>query len=298
MIQKFLFPFCIVFIFLACDQQELRNLKINNHTLKTENSGMLEEIESYIRIINEIESNLTDIKERENLITLNTLDDIVSEREKREAILTDIKTINDLMVENKNKITHLQNKLNDSNSEFEKMVSRLSKRIKAKNDQIDQLKEELKIKDLELGKLTYQVTNLTNTVDTLTKTYIRNNLALQTSNDIIKEKDELLNTGFFTIGSRKDLKLKQVIEDEGGILGIGSVQQLKTDFNHNAFRQIDIRMTNIIPIDTKKLTLITNHPKTSYKLFFNDKEDKIEALEITDPNEFWNSSKYLVVMTN
>ena len=77
-----------------------------------------------------------------------------------------------------------------------------------------------------------------------------------------------------------------------------AAQQLRDDFNPEAFSKVDIRTTEIIPIDAKKLKIVTSHPKESYELFRNEEKGSIEALQILNPEEFWNSSKYLVVMTN
>ncbi len=248
---------------------------------------------------NAIEDNLTDIKERENMINLKKSGgDLTFEEDLKESIILDIQMINALMAENQNRINELSNRLAETNSEFKRMVDRLKKRIKEKDIVITGLKEELENKDIANSRLSEKVAFLAVSMDTLTAKTERQGIIIQTSSDIIREKDELLNAGFVTIGSHKDLKVKEVIEDEGGILGIGSTQQLRSNFNQDAFSRIDIRTTSIIPIDAKKLKIVTNHPKESYELFFNEERGNVEAIQILNADKFWNSSKYLVVMTN
>ena len=288
----------IISVLVSCNQQELKNLKYSNHFLKSENSELSSQIESYLSIFNEIENNLADIKERENLIDLKTGGDLSVEEDVKESIIEDIQMINALMAENQNKIQELSNSLAETNAEFKQMVNRLNKRIKERDNAIAELKVKLENSSRENRLLAEQITTLNQDIDTLKTINERQELVIQTTTGIIEEKDELLNAAFVTIGSHKDLKNKAVIEDEGGILGIGSTQQLKNDFNTKAFSKVDIRTTEIIPIDARKLKLVTNHPKESYELFINEEKGNIEALQILNPEVFWNSSRYLVVMTN
>lgn len=271
----------IIVAFISCDQQEIKNLKYRNHSLKTSNLELNAEIESYLHAFNAIEDNLAEIKRRENMIDLKKSGgDLMFEEDLKESIILDIQMINGLMAENLSKINDLSNRLSESNSEFKQMVNRLKNRIQEKDIVIASLKTELENENIENSRLSERVTLLAVSVDTLTAKSERQDLVIQTSSDIIREKDELLNAGFVTIGSHKDLKVKEVIEDEGGILGIGSTQQLKSNFNQNAFSRIDIRTTNVIPIDAKKLKFVTNHPKESYELFFNEERGNVEAIQI------------------
>ena len=72
---------------------------------------------------------------------------------------------------------------------------------------------------------------------------------------------------------------------------------MKQDFNPSAFTAIDMMQTNKIELDGKEASLITNHPSDSYKLERNANEE-VKDIIITDPEKFWSTSKYLVVMVN
>lgn len=298
-VQRHLISIVVIsLLFQSCDQQELRNLQYTNHNLKSSNAELTTELESYMKTFNDVETNLAEIKARENLIDLKKGGgDLQLAGDLKQSIIQDVRMINGLMVENKNKLTQLMIQLSESKSEFKKMVVRLNKRLQERENEIAELKVELESRNIENEQLTHRVSGLASTVDTLKLTTERQEMVIQTSSEMLKEKDDYINEAFVTIGSYKDLKVKEVIKDEGGILGIGSSQELRGDFNPDAFRQVDIRTTSIIPIDAKKLKLITSHPEGSYELFRNGK-DKIEALQILKPEEFWNSSKYLVLMTN
>ena len=68
------------------------------------------------------------------------------------------------------------------------------------------------------------------------------------------------------------------------------------DFNKDAFTQIDYTAVNTIAVVGKNAKMVSTHPTGSYKL--QRENDKIKAIEITDPENFWKASKYLVVVTD
>ena len=72
---------------------------------------------------------------------------------------------------------------------------------------------------------------------------------------------------------------------------------LRDDFNSEKFNKIDITATTTIPISGATAELVTNHPSDSY-VIEGDEEKSVDRLVIIDPDRFWNSSKYLVVVTN
>jgi predicted Zn-dependent protease len=65
------------------------------------------------------------------------------------------------------------------------------------------------------------------------------------------------------------------------------------EFNKEYFTKINIEQTNSINLGAKKVKILTNHPKSSYKLVG---EKPVEKLEITNAQDFWSTSKYLVIV--
>lgn len=79
---------------------------------------------------------------------------------------------------------------------------------------------------------------------------------------------------------------------EQGILADGKV--LRGNFNKNYFTKIDIRVDKEIKFYSKTAKLLTMHPSSSYTLTQDDKKQYV--LKITNPQIFWSTSKYLVVL--
>jgi phage gpG-like protein len=193
----------------------------------------------------------------------------------QEQIVADIQAIQELLQKNKNRLSSVSQKLKDANLkifEMEKTIERLADQIQTKDAQIASLQEQL----IKLnGELEY-----------LFNEY----------NDRVAEvgaKEDELNMAWYAFGTTKELIENGVITKEGGVIGIGKTKKLKEDFNKNYFTKIDIRDVTSIPLQAKSAKVLTNHSSKSYKFEGNGKADKFV---ITDAKEFWNSSKYLVIV--
>ncbi len=282
--------------FVACNQDKIDKLESENQELATQTQSLNQELETYMKTFNEIEANLKEIKAREENINTKTSDNVEYENsDKKAEIVTDIQAINTLMAENKEKISSLQDKLESSNSEFKKMVSSLNYRINQKDEEITSLKGELETLNIEKEQLAKNVETLTSRIDTLSVEKEEQLATIEEQQSKIEDQTEALNTAYVAIGSYKDLRDEEVVVKEGGVLGLGSTERLNDQINNEAFSKIDITEVRSIPVLAKKVELVSVHPAGSYEFELNA-EEKIEKLVILDPEKFWASSKYLVVM--
>jgi len=271
--------------FVACNQKELKQLKEQNQQLTSMAKQKDSTINDFIESLNTIEENLEIIKEKETIIAVNSENPNKSQKQK---IASDLTSINNLLEQNREKIADLDKKLNNSwyqNSKLRKLTDRLKTELENKETEIIALNGKVAKLNIEVENLNGQVTELNGTV-----------LALNTENDAktkeIEEKTSELNTGFYVFGTSKELQEKKVITKDGGFIGIGKTAVLSKDFNTSEFKKIDITKTTTIPVNGKKISLVTSHPSSSYKV---EGVEKIEGITILDPVEFWKSSKYLVV---
>jgi len=273
----------IIFI-SGCNQTEVTQLENENEELRQVNEQKDSTINDLVSSFNRIQDNLATIKERQAIIDVNASNDVEAEG-RRESINRDIQLINKLMQENEEAINDLNRKLRNSNikiAEFEKLLQRTNQQINEKNMEISALKD-------ELAGLNFAIDQLNATVDTL----LYEN---QEKEEIISTQDEKLNTAWFAFGTTKELLEAGVITKEGGFIGIGKVEKLVADFNNDYFTKIDIRNVKSVPLYVDKAEVITTHPSDSYELI--KKDNKVESLSILKPEEFWKSSKYLVIVVN
>ncbi|MCE9539099.1 MAG: hypothetical protein K8R85_07765 [Bacteroidetes bacterium] len=232
-------------------------------------------IQAFIRGFNEIQDNLDIIKEKEKIVSAASKDS-ESRKTKEEQIVADIQMIYDIMNKNKQRLSTMRGNLkasNNKNAELEKFITRLTAEIESKDAQIADLKTQLE-------KLNVAMTNLNVTYQEITQ-----------ESDV---KTEKLNTAFYSFGTSKELIKNGVLTKEGGFIGLGKIQKMKEDFNKNYFTQVDISTTNTIVLAAKKAKLITTHPSASYKI--EGADGRAEKLTILNSEDFWSTSKYLVIV--
>ncbi|WP_372645124.1 hypothetical protein, partial [Ancylomarina sp.] len=232
--------------------------------------------------LNSIEENLEIIKEKENIVAVASETPTKSQKQK---ISQNIAAINNLLEQNKAKIADLDKKLKGSwyqNSKLRKLTDRL----KADNAQ----------KEADIAALTEQVANLNIKVEGLNENVTKLNTVvteLTTVNadqaQTISERTTSMNTAYYVVGSNSELKDKNLISKKGGIIGIAAATVLNENADTKEFEKIDITETTLIPVEGKKITLVTTHSESSYKF------EEGKGITITNVDEFWKSSKFLVV---
>lgn len=240
-------------------------------------------ITSFIGSVNEIETNLSAIEDLQNKVKDSSTGELQGTQVDR--INENIRAINDLLTVNKEKIASLNKKLKASggkNKELEKMIAALNENLVQKDQQLADLNSKLADMGTQIEKLNTDVTTL-----------VAQNTERQTK---IEQQTAKIQTAYYTTGTYKELYAKKVVNKQGGFLGIGRTKSLQKDFNNSSFSKIDITQTTTIPLEVKDAKLLTSHPTSSYTIEHKGKE--VSNLVITDPEKFWESSKYLVVVVN
>jgi chromosome segregation ATPase len=239
-------------------------------------------INEWMLTFDEIEKDLSTVKEKENIITMKSSDKEFS-KDKKQQILKDIEYVNTLLDQNKKKIASLTAQLNASGGTIKGLqvrVAELEASMKQRETEIADLKTTLTKKDFEIGQLNTRMSD--------------QQVAIAQKDEKITNQTSELNKGYFTSGTYKSLKAKGLVSKEGGFLGLGKKESLHRDFADNLFTQVNIKDLKSIPVNSKEAKLITSHPSSSYELV-RDKDNKIASIDIKDPDQFWKISKYAVV---
>jgi hypothetical protein len=239
-------------------------------------------INEWMLTFDQIEKDLSMVKEKENIITMKSADKEFS-KDKKQQILKDIEYINALLDQNKKKIASLTAQLNNSGGTIKGLqvkVAQLEASMKEREVEIADLKTSLTKKDFEIGQLNTRMSD--------------QQVAIAQKDEKISIQTAEMNKGFVASGTYKSLKAKGILSKEGGFLGLGKKESLHQNFSDNAFTQVDITETKSIPVNSKDAKLITSHPSSSYELV-RDKDNKIASIDIKDPDQFWKISKYAVV---
>jgi len=260
---------------------EVEKLKQEQQSLLANNQAKNDELNSYIRDINEIQTSIDELVQKEQLLRQNGNELSKSAKTK---ILEDIKAIRKLIDSNKRKVANLQSKLKKSNQK----VTELESMIGSLNQQLEQ-------RDQSISSLNQEIANLNGKITNMESELVTVKTDNETKSKEISEKTVKLNTAYYTVGDYRSLREQKVISNEGTILN--KSKNIDPDFNSNAFTKIDITKTQTIEFneESKKVELASVHPTNTYA--FVKEMDKVTGIQITNPEGFWSSSKYLVVVT-
>jgi len=290
LMKRYLIILLIPFIFACGETEEERLLKAKVDSLTEVTGADGQTINEYLKAFNEIQANLDEIKEKERIISTRASGDVELEGSDLENINTDINSIYELMSENKKKLAYLRNKIKTSNSkvgEFKKTIERYTIEMNKKDIDISELKATLEQKNIHIAELEGNLNQLNENFETL-QTISKN------QDQVISEQDEALNTAYYVIGTKAELKEKGIITQEGGFIGLGGIKKINE--SSSSFVKIDIRdITELSLNGSGKVLLLTNHPDGSYN-YEQDEKDNYNKIKISDISNFWKVSKYLVIV--
>ena len=242
-------------------------------------------INGYMTDIMNIQTSLDSLTMQEEVLMRSNPTDAEASKDTKIRVQNSIQAIRDLIEANKKKLSDLQGRIRKSNVK----IAELESLMKGLNIQIAEKDSNMVALNNQINGLNGQIVTMQGTMDTM-------KMDINAKSAEISDKTNKLHTAYYTIGTYKQLRDKKVIAKQGGFLGMGKSKNMVPDFNKEAFTQIDYTAINTIAIDSKNAKMVSTHPTGSYKLQLEN--DKVKAIEITDPENFWKASKYLVVVTD
>ena len=236
------------------------------------------EINDMMTTLSDIEEGFREITEAQSRVVLAKQGEGTNTKQR---IKDNMQFIQAAMKQNKELINKLKQQVRESSvkgTELKKIIDNLTQQMETKDKQLQTLREELDRKDIHIAELDEKVADLNTNVTNLTADNTEKQQTINT-------QDKALHTGWFVFGTKKELK-------EQNILSSGEV--LRSNFNKNYFTKIDIRIDKEIKLYSKSAEILTSHPASSYTL--QRDANKQYVLRITNPEAFWATSKYLVIL--
>jgi len=272
----------VLFAFFSCQNNgpQLTEKQAEVDSLKQIIENSENNMNEYFAAIAEIETNLEMIKSKERILSANYGDN--QSQDNIDKINQDVLAIYDLLKSNQQKLAEMQVRNNKSGMkiiELNNLITRLQSQMAEKNNDISTLKSKLSSMNLLIDSLYVGIDSMM--------------LTMAIKDEIMEYQDYELSKAFYVIGTKKELIEKEVLTKQGLFAGLQKIKQLKTDFNKDYFTEIDCKEVTSFPLFAEDAELITNHPTNSYELL---KNDRIDSLIITDANNFWSVSKYLVIV--
>ncbi|MFA4180407.1 hypothetical protein [Xylanibacter rodentium] len=236
------------------------------------------EINDMLATFNEIEEGFREINEAQNRVSVAKQGEGAT---KKQLIRENVQFIQSTMRQNRELINKLQQQLRESTfkgDQLKRTIENLTQQLVEKDAELQKLRAELDAKDIHITELDEQIAGLNTNV-----TELKEESSQKTTT--INAQDKQLNTAWFVFGTKDELKDQKILVD-------GKV--LQSNFNRDYFTKIDIRIDKEIKLYSRSAKMLTSHPAGSYTLERNS--NKQYVLRITNPQLFWSTSKYLVVL--
>ncbi|MBR3451503.1 MAG: hypothetical protein IKH25_01355 [Muribaculaceae bacterium] len=266
------------------DQEAMRLDSINAALQDSINTANAEK-DSLMQLMGDIADGMTQIKELEDIVSVNNLNGETPDRKKQ--LRDDIVLIQQSINKHKQRLAELERRLKQStnyNATMQKSIENLKAQLEDQQKTINGLTEQLAAAHIQIKNLNQSVDSLSNANKTVTR---EKEAAVQESKQLSHEVDNL-NTCYYVIGSKKELKANKIIET--GFLRKTKI--LEGDFEMSYFTKADRRTLSEIPLHSNKAQLLTNHPKDSYEIVDHG---NVKTLHILNAHRFWEKSNFLVV---
>lgn len=267
--------------------EKLAQQEAVNAATREELAQAVNQRDELLSLVTEINNDIARIRDVEGVMAQSVYmqGDMPTQQEQLKA---DLASIQRTLQERREKLAQLEDQLrrsNLNNSNLTATINSLREQIDAKDAEIKRLNDQLSAAIGKIGTLTNQVDSLNTTVATANDARYE---AEQVSENLANE----LNTCYYAVGSKKELKENKIIET--GFLRKTKI--MRGDFDKDFFTEADKRTLTRLPLHTKKEPkILTNQPVGSYTLA---KENDQYVLTITNPADFWSLSNYLVVEVN
>ena len=288
---------CVVTL-VACKEGKTNPAQLQNDSLRSIVEARDNEINDMMGTLNDMEQGFAEINDAEQRVTIAKAGEGA---DKTAQIKENIQFIAQRMQENRELIKKLQQQLRETGfkgDQMRKTIENLMAQLSQKDVELKKLRSELEAKNIHIAELDETITGLNSDVANLNQsvnalTTEKTNLTTEKENlqnensekaQTISNQDKQLNTAWYVFGTKKELKQQRILAD-------GKV--LQGGFNKNYFTKIDIRVNKEIRLYSTSAKILTSHPSSSYSLTKDTNGQFV--LRINDPQNFWSTSKYLVV---
>ena len=242
------------------------------------------EINDMMTTLSDIEEGFREITEAQSRVTLAKQGEGTNTMQR---IKENFLFIQSQMQQNKELINKLKQQVRESSvkgGQLKKIIDNLTQQLETKDHQLQALREELDRKDIHIAELDEKVASLNTNVTSLKEDN-------EKKEETITSQDKALHTAWFVFGTKDELKTQRILSKDGLF---SKTKLLEKDFNKDYFTKIDIRIDKEIKLYSKSAQIMTSHPAGSYTL--QRDANKQFVLRISDPETFWSTSKYLVVL--
>ena len=292
--KKFIYSISILLaaatLFSSCksveESDEYRQLLSRVDSLNRANKQLKANYNETLDMLNEIESGFNEISAAENSLIALNLENQGDTVTRKDLMLNQVDKIKDKIAEQQNKIDNLQAQLSKSNAKNKTLtatIARMQQELDEKTAIINDLQRTVSDQRARINELDNAVANLEKNVAGLQEQSANQQLR-------IKSQDADMNAVHYICGTEDEL-IEWHLFEKKGLFDSGKLLDLSnTDAD---FKTFDRRRVKVVPTNGKRIKLLTNHPDGSYSI--EPQDDGTESIVITDIDNFWSISRFLVV---
>jgi hypothetical protein len=272
-------------VLAGCGQSELEN---KNKDLEKQIAARDQYIEEITSAINEIHNQLENTWAMENKVIQQSVTregaKAPSHLQVKQQILSRISDIDSILAANRKKLSSLQARLKNAAVQYaglQKMV--------------DDLRVTLEEREKTLADLQARVKSLESEVTEKTRVIAAREATIEDQSSQLNERTRQMNTVYYVVGKKDDLKQKGIIADEGGILWglLGSTSVLAGSFNADLFQKMDKTKEFQIDVQGKIAEIIPRRDPGSFSL--GETSGGGTILKILNADQFWKVNRLVIV---
>ena len=269
------FAAALVALIASCDNGAEGKWKMEKDSIMNVNEQQRQVLDDLTSSLVEISASLDSIAVGEGLLKVTEESPTLTKKQ----MLDNLAAFKARLSENKTKLANLEKQLAGKDNQLAKLgnvVKFLKSELEVKEQRITQLEEELSDANASIESLQEALGDLTSVLGSLKQQN-------EVQREAIQQQDEALNTGYYVIGKKDELK-------DAGLL---KRKDLKYEnFDLSLFTKVDIRTFTQLEIGSKKAEILTGVPEDSYTI---ERNGNSCILKIHDTERFWSVSKYLVI---
>jgi len=259
-------------------------------------------VKNYEEKISELESNYNLLfEEKQNMV--QTIADLQQKDEKNRQLIDQLNELADINASNQVATNNVELDpdyiINQSLKTFEKNKKELNS-LRAERGklyaEINSLKKDLNSSNADKEKIQAQIDRIQAELDATDVLISNLEKSIAKNESIIAQQEEEINTIFYIIGSKDELREQGITSKEGGVLWglIGSIETVNNDFNNEQFTPKNLAKNDEIEIKANidDITIHTKQHKSAYELVEVSKD--ITVLKVKDHEQF-RKDKHVVI---
>ncbi len=285
----------------GCNQAELKKALAEAKTAEAQKDSLLTEVLETTQFVSDVNSELAKAKSTAVRTASSDpgLPGAKRDREERVAALGRVKTIIAKLNESEARLAETETRARSSRQRNARLLAQIETFKKTIEDLKTTAEQQKTEYEAALAEKDTQIATLAGRVDTLTTEKTQLGTEKAALADTVGNLTAYKNTVYYAVGTKDELMKKGVVTKEGSkflVFG-GTRLEPARNLNPDAFTAIDKTQQTSIPLPRtdKKYKIISRQSPTHLSSAFKD--GKVSgSLEISQPEQFWSASRYLILV--